>query len=138
MLEKLKVWIEERRRKRSDAALANYVAQRQRYALEWDEREFRVVEVGIECRVVLRVEWKGIKKITALKQDCWSVDHVLMIVGNEGGAFQLDEDMAQFWEFQHELPEHLPGAMGRAEFWNRVVQPPFETCLTTVYEAQRT
>jgi hypothetical protein len=69
--------------------------------------------------------------------DLWHVDQVYLLVETDEGTLQLDEDMAKFWEFQSDLPNHLSGAMRWEEFWQCVVTPAYETCLTTVYEAKQ-
>jgi len=137
LLDKVKAWIDERSRRLEEADKAEDLARRQRYALEWDEAEMRVVKVGIECYVEGRASWESIRKVVAFKRDLWNVDQVYLIVETDEHTLQLDEDFARFWEFQGDLPNHLPGAMGAVEFWERVVFPAYETCLTTVYEANQ-
>jgi hypothetical protein len=135
LLDEVKAWIDERGRRLKEADRVEDLANRQRYVLEWDEVELRVVKVGIKCRVEGRGRWESVRKVFGFKRDLWNVDQVCITVETDDLTLQLDEDFARFWDFQADLPNHLPGALGATEFWERVVFPAFQPCLTTLYEA---
>ncbi|MGV8040133.1 MAG: hypothetical protein AB2L07_08660 [Thermoanaerobaculaceae bacterium] len=81
------------------------------------------------------VRWTDIHRIVAYKVDCLAFDCICLQIDLPHTSYRLPEDMEGFDALRESLPQHFDGLA--TDWWERVVLPPFETCLTTVWEPSK-
>jgi hypothetical protein len=82
-----------------------------------------------------RVAWERVCRVVAYKRDLFATDLVCLgIEDGDGPVLELDEEMPGWESLLTDLPVFLRGALDRDRLLAAVVQPPFATSETTVYE----
>lgn len=82
----------------------------------------------------LRIRWASIELVALYKKDCFGFDQIRMEILAGENCNLLTEDDTDWDLLIEKLPEFLPGALSREEWWNDVVQPPFAECYTEIFE----
>jgi hypothetical protein len=83
----------------------------------------------------VRLAWEQITAVYAYKRDCWTVDQISLILGDDDRRtwIEVTEEDEGYQSLVGELPRHLPGCQAMAEWWPNVAFPPFETNKTNLY-----
>jgi len=106
--------------------------------LEIHCKETGFVVVGSEPRQPkASVRWNSVETVLAFKRDLLTVDLICLAFGAAEGAIEVHEEMPGWEQLVEQLPSKLPGASPFSEWWQQVAQPPFATCITTIYKAKR-
>jgi hypothetical protein len=78
--------------------------------------------------------WHGITEVCVFKRDCYTVDQICMIFElNRTETVTVSEDMDGWSELVTAIPVYLPGALTQDGWWDKVVSPAFELCITKIY-----
>ena len=109
-----------------------------------DQFEIQCDESGVTLVLVstttaepqTRLAWEEINAVFAYKRDCFSVDQIRLILGDERNWVEVTEDDIGFKVLIRELPRRIPGFPSVDDWWDRVAQPPFETQWTELYRHQ--
>lgn len=117
----------------------------------WDNLPGNRVEIcySVECDVdgviqtassvngvsEVRLGWSQITQVCAFKRDCVYLDPIRVALWSEdlGVGVEVTEEDAGYRELIDELPMHLPGCLGRDEWFERVAFPAFAHNLTVLY-----
>jgi hypothetical protein len=79
--------------------------------------------------------WEDVVRVTGYKKDCLTVDQVRFeFASKDGTLVVVTEDMPGWKELIEVLPKFLPGFPTEAHWWKKIIQPPFATNLTVLYE----
>jgi len=83
----------------------------------------------------LQLRWEQINAVFAYKRDCYTVDQLRLILGNdlELTWMEVTEDDVGFKVLIVELARRLPGFPTVYDWWDNVAHPPFETQWTELY-----
>lgn len=80
------------------------------------------------------LKWQEVTTVLACKRDVYAFDLICLAFSFSAGTIEVDEQMEGWSQLVEALPSHLPGALKFLDWYERVVQPPFATCATTVFE----
>ena len=85
-----------------------------------------------------QLEWQQITDVYAYKKDCFSMDQIRILLGDEVQRkwIEVTEHDEGYRELIAELPHHLPGCLSEEEWWRDVAMPPFETQWTQLYHRE--
>jgi hypothetical protein len=79
--------------------------------------------------------WEDVVQVTGYKKDCFAVDQVRFEFVSRSGTLLVDTEDMPGWEGLVEvLPKWLPGFPMKTDWWEKIIQPPFGTNLTLLYE----
>jgi hypothetical protein len=83
----------------------------------------------------VRLEWSQITQVCAYKRDCVHLDQIRVALWSEdlGVGTEMTEEDAGYEELIDSLPLHLPGCLGRDEWFERMAFPAFAHNLTVLY-----
>ncbi len=83
----------------------------------------------------VRLAWAQITVAYAYKRDCFSVDRIRLVLGDEIQRrwIEISEDDGGYEQLVMELPRHLPGCLTADDWQGSVALPPFETQWTSLY-----
>ena len=104
------------------------------------ERDHRLTATAESFRLttdgelVYDVAWADVQKVVAYKVDLFTVDEIRMeltTVETDPGVWVINEEIPGFWDVAEELKRQLPDSHQSWE--HEVIQPPFETCFTTIF-----
>jgi hypothetical protein len=79
------------------------------------------------------VLWSEVARIVAFKRDVFAYDMICFGFETAEGCVEVDEEMEGWEEMIDALSSYLPGILGEADWWGKVVQPPFATNPTTLF-----
>lgn len=79
------------------------------------------------------VQWGEVVSVFAFKRDVFAYDLICFVFKTGERFVELREDMEGWDALIDALPAYLSGAPGEADWWNKIVQPPFATNWTTLY-----
>jgi hypothetical protein len=82
------------------------------------------------------VKWQEINRVVVYKRDVYAFDLVCMGFTTAEGTIELNEEMEGWATLVDALPHYLRGTPNRAEWWNKVVQPPFAANPTTLFSSR--
>lgn len=103
------------------------------YLIQITDSGFSVFEINKKKHIEFSAQWSEINKIEAYKLDQFTTDLlcVKIYLKNEN-AYNLHEDMQGFYILLEALKERLPSYSD--EWYEEVLQPPFEENLKVIYE----
>jgi len=83
----------------------------------------------------LQLKWEQINAVFAYRRDCYTVDQIRLILGNDVELtwMEVTEDDVGVKVLIVELARRLPGFPNVYDRWDKVAQPPFETQWTELY-----
>jgi len=109
-------------------------ARSQENRVEVDQKKIKILRgPGPVCQVE-EVTWSSIRRVTAWKADCLTTDSVVIHLETGEGSYLFDDDYHGWERVIQDLAKHCPGAILLEAFWDGVVQPPFATNFTVLYE----
>ena len=83
------------------------------------------------------IHWKEVESVSVFKRDLGSFDLLCLAVETSDCVFEVDEEMDGWESLIASLPDFLPGAAQKQEWWKKVVLPPFATNWTLLYPRLR-
>jgi|SRR5579863_6605026 hypothetical protein len=81
----------------------------------------------------VELKWTEIKRVLAFKRDLFAYDLVSVEFQTSTMAIEADEQMEGWDEMITALPGCLPGTPEPQEWWNKVVNPAFESNVTQLF-----
>jgi hypothetical protein len=105
------------------------------FEIDCDDSGIALVSVPPGNEPTLRLRWEQINAVFAYKRDCYTVDQIRLILGNdvELMCMEVTEHDLGFDVLIAELARRLPGFPNVYDWWDEVAQPPFETQWTELY-----
>lgn len=85
---------------------------------------------------VASLSWDEVRKVAAFKVDALVVDQIRLALEGSSTVLEIDEEMFGWSALIQALTDHLPGI--RTEWWTDVAFPPFESCVTVLFERPST
>jgi hypothetical protein len=106
-----------------------------RLEINCDDSGVALVSVPPDNEPPLRLKWEQINAVFAYKRDCYTVDEIRLILGDDVDLtwMEVTEDDVGFKVLIVELARRLPGFPNVYDWWDNVPQPPFETQWTELY-----
>jgi hypothetical protein len=108
-----------------------------RKLLRHDERSLALLVERADgfVSVISRFMWPEVTKATAFKRDLAIVDLICIeFIHRDGSVIEVNEEMMGWEQLPERLPSYLPGCFDRSELLGAVMQPPFATNETVIYE----
>jgi len=86
----------------------------------------------------IRLTWDQIAAVYAYKRDCFTMDQIRLIIGNDELEIWIEiaEDDAGYADLVSYLPRHLPGCPSVESWLQSVALPSFETQWTKIYRRE--
>jgi hypothetical protein len=78
-------------------------------------------------------QWLEVDAAYVHKQSCYTVDQIRIEFTTGEGEVLATESMEGWEAFIDALPTYLPGALVKADWWDKVVLPSFATNWTTFF-----
>jgi hypothetical protein len=86
------------------------------------------------ARQQCEVRLQEVTRVIAFKRDQWTVDCICFAFELNGKeTIEVSENMEGWAALVDAVPVRLPGALRQEEWWDKVVSPTFEPCLTNIY-----
>jgi hypothetical protein len=98
-----------------------------------DESGFAVTQTPATSPVAL-LKWNAVKTILAYKRDVYAYDLICVGFITSDGTIEVNEEMQGWSQLVERLPSVLPGTPPFSDWWERVAQPPFALCMTTLFQ----
>jgi hypothetical protein len=98
-----------------------------------DESGFAVTQTSAGSPVAL-LKWNAVKTILAYKRDVYAYDLICLGFNTSDGTIEVNEEMQGWSQLVERLPSVLPGTPAFSDWWERVAQPPFAPCATTLFK----
>jgi hypothetical protein len=78
--------------------------------------------------------WREVTRVIAFKRDRWIVDCICFAFELNGTeTIEVSEEMEGWAALVDVVPVYLAGALRQEEWWDKVVSPTFQPCLTNIY-----
>ena len=84
------------------------------------------------------VVWSEVLSVTGFKRDLFAVDQICLEFESKKGFFLIHEEMEGWSSLIERLPDYLPGCKSEKEWFDVVLQNPFELNLTTIFDKKST
>jgi hypothetical protein len=106
-----------------------------RIEIQCDDSRVTLFAVPANDEPQLRLTWEQITAVYAYKRDCVTVDQIRLVLGddNQQRWMEVSEDDVGFKVLIVEMARRLPGFPGVYDWWDKVVDPAFETNWTQLY-----
>jgi hypothetical protein len=103
--------------------------------LRWDETGLTQIWGTDASERQVRLAWEQITEGFAYKRDCFTVDQIRLVLGNDELRLWIEvaEDDPCYKELLSELPSRLLGFPSVDSWWETVAFPAFETKWTKLY-----
>ena len=80
------------------------------------------------------LEWHDVRAVLAYKRDVYAVDLICLGFVTPERTIEVHEDMPGWSQLLEQLPSWLPGVPPVSDWWERMAKPPFEPCVTKLFE----
>jgi hypothetical protein len=80
------------------------------------------------------LEWNNVSAVLAYKRDLYAVDLICLGFVTPQGTIEVHEGMQGWSPLLEQLPSWLPGVPLASNWWERVAKPPFEACVTKLFD----
>ena len=80
------------------------------------------------------LKWSAVTEVVAYKRDVFAFDLICLAFDTSDGSLEINEEMPGWSQLVGRLPSLIPGMPKFSEWWERVAQPPFAPCVTTLFK----
>ena len=93
-----------------------------------------ISQAGVSVGLGEVMPWANVRRVTAFKRDELTTDLICLTFSDGEISIEVHEEMSGWEELMREIPIRLSGALPEDQILAAVVQPPFATNLTVVYD----